>query len=168
MGQNLISWYLATDPNRKMRRAYGSFKVEGSPIWGIFGFLEWWLLALALTALYVLQVGALGGKRPGTSIIIPMSGQLLWLIALQNNVPILSPLPPAAQWRRPPLSDPYRLLYNGAGPHYLAPAAQYVAPDHWELNGNPIRPSLQLAWVWVAVAFPTIVIMHGLVTTLPG
>ena len=36
---------------------YILLQVEGSPaLWGLFGFLEWWILAVALLALYVLQV----------------------------------------------------------------------------------------------------------------
>jgi hypothetical protein len=31
-------------------------KVEGSPVLGLFGFLEWWLLAVAIAALYGFQV----------------------------------------------------------------------------------------------------------------
>ena len=41
---------------RALRLLRHRFKVEGSPVLGVFGYLEWVLLAFAVAALYVMQV----------------------------------------------------------------------------------------------------------------
>ena len=41
---------------RATRLVAPSFDMEGAPIWGIFGFLEWWILFVGLSGLFLLSV----------------------------------------------------------------------------------------------------------------
>lgn len=60
---------LAPEDFRFVRLRRFAFPYEGAPLWGVFGFLEWVLLFLGLTALYILQVGPRrrGGARHCTA-----------------------------------------------------------------------------------------------------
>lgn len=56
------------------------FRIEGSPLWGIFGFLEWQLLFLALLALYILQFAAPWGWAHVNEADLPRGWH--WLTAV--------------------------------------------------------------------------------------